>query len=141
MTSLKKISGNSHVTSRLVDLITEMPLGEQQAFLKELEKKISKFKREHHRKPIRAAVEYATQESVYRSFVQNISVGGAFIETRIPIRVGQDISLNFVLPTNPQKHIKINGQIVRVSPQGVGVEFKALNKEQKMLIKSYLDMV
>ena len=141
MTLSIKTPVNSPVTSRLVDLITEMPLGEQQALLKELEEKSSKFKRKHYRQPIRTAVEYATMESTYRNFIQNISVGGAFIVTRIPILVGQDIALNFVLPTKPQKHIKVTGQIVRVTPQGVGVEFMSLNKEQKMLIISYLEMV
>ena len=98
-------------------------------------------KRKYYRKPMRTAVEYGNKGNSYKDLLQNMSFGGVFIETRMPFRVGEDISMGLVMHASPQKHIKLNGRIVRVSPQGVGVEFKPLNKEQKTLIKSHLEML
>jgi len=58
----------------------------------------------------------------------------------MPFSVGQEVSLTFPLP-NSQKHIKITGEVVRTSPQGIGVKFKMADWDQEMVIKSLLEMI
>jgi hypothetical protein len=112
----------SSATSPL-ELIADMCRGDLEAESKELEEALSKGRRKHYRKPVFMVVDYTTQGHAYRDFIQNISPDGAFIETPISFRIGQELSLTFALPSC-QKHIKITGQVVRTTPQGIGVKFK-----------------
>jgi Tfp pilus assembly protein PilZ len=116
-----------------------MSENELRPLLKELEQRAFKGKRKHYRKPFFTAVDYATQDGVYKDFIKNISAGGVFIETCMPLTVGQEISLTF--PTPNQQHIKIIGEIVRISDQGIGVKFKIANEEQETMIKALLEMI
>ena len=86
-------------------------------------------------------MEYAAGDRTDKGFIHDISTGGVFIETRMPFRAKEDISLNFSLLEDSEKQIKIHGQIARISPNGVGVEFKPLNEEQRIFIKSQLEML
>jgi len=113
---------------------------EQRALLKELEERLFEGKRKHERKPFLMAVDYSTQDHVYKDFIQNISAGGVFIQTNMPFSVGQEVSLTFPLP-NYKKHIKIIGEVVRTTPQGVGVKFKMADQDQKAIIKSLLESI
>ena len=130
----------SRVSDRLLELIMSMPEDEQQKLLKDLEGKLLKGKRKHHRKPFFMVVDYATQDRGYRDFIQNISAGGVFIETQMPFSAGQEVSLTFPLP-NYQKYIKISGDVVWTSAQGIGVTFKIVSQDQDAMIKSLLEMI
>ena len=129
----------SPIISHLIELITRMPFGEQQALLEELEERSPKFKRKHLRKGIHTGVEYATKGFKGNGFIKNISAGGVFIETRMPFRLREEISLDFNFPTDPPRRIKLHGKIVRVSPNGVGIEFQPLNEMLRLMIKSFLE--
>ncbi|MFC1819901.1 PilZ domain-containing protein [Thermodesulfobacteriota bacterium] len=141
MTTSNKQADKSPVITRLIDLVTKMPEGEQYALLNELEDRFSKFKRKNYRKSVKASIEYIAKDRPEKGLTHDISAGGVFIETRMPFRTREDISLNFILPNKSQEQIKINGKIVRATPYGIGVAFKPLNEEQKVLIKSYLEML
>lgn len=140
MTTLENQSNQSSLTTRLFELIKNMSEDEQRILLKELEKKLSKGKRQHERKPFFMVVDYSAEDRVYKDFIQNISAGGVFIETRLPFSVGQEVSLSFPLP-NYKKYIKIPGEIVRTNLEGIGVKFKIDNEDQKEMIKSLLEMI
>ena len=128
----------SSVTARLLELIKKMCEDEQLALLKELEKRIFKGKRKHEREPFFMVVDYSIEDRFYKDYIQNISAGGVFIETRIPFRAGQEVSLTFPL-RDYQKYIKIIGEVVRVTPHGIGVKFKMVNQDQGAMIKSLLE--
>jgi len=140
MTTFETQLNESKITTRLIELIKKMPKEEQRALLKELEERLFEGKREHERKPFLMAVDYSTQDHVYKDFIQNISAGGVFIQTNMPFSVGQEVSLTFPLP-NYKKHIKIIGEVVRTTPQGVGVKFKMADQDQKAIIKSLLESI
>jgi Tfp pilus assembly protein PilZ len=91
---------------------------------------LSKGKRKHYRKVFFMVVDYTTRGHAYRDFIKDMSAGGVFIETPMRFSVGQELSLTFVLPTS-QKHIKVSGEVVRTSPQGIGVKFKIAKEHQK----------
>ena len=140
MDTSDKKPNESSVTARLLELIKNMSQDERLALLKELEERLFKDKREHQRKPFFMVVDYSTDDRVYKDYIQNISAGGAFIETRMPFSVGQEVSLSFPLP-NYQKYIRIAGEVVRISPEGIGVKFKMVTQDQETMIKSLLEMI
>ena len=91
-------------------------------FLEKFEERLAEERRKHARKPFFMAVDYATKDRTYKDFIQNISTGGVFIETRMPLYAGQKLAMSFPLP-NCKKHVKITGKIVRTNVQGIGVKF------------------
>ena len=127
----------SSVTARLLEVIKAMSEDEQLALLKELEERLFKGRRKHEREPFFMAVDYSTKDRFYKDYIQDISAGGVFIETRMPFRAGQEVSLSFPLP-NYQKYIKTTGEVVRISPHGIGVRFKTVGQDQEVTIKSLL---
>ena len=66
-----------------------------------------------------------TANSVFSEYIQDLSSGGAFIQTDKNLTIGQEIAMTISLP-NSRKELKATGEIVRVSPKGVGVEFKVI---------------
>jgi uncharacterized protein (TIGR02266 family) len=130
----------SNLTVRLIELIKNLSEDEQTSLLRELEEKISRGKRKHERKPFFMVVDYSTEDRMFKDYIQNVSAGGVFIETQMPFAEGQELSLSFPLP-NYQKYIKISGEIVRTSLQGIGVQFKTVDHEQEELIKSLMKMI
>lgn len=140
MDTSDKKPNETGVTARLLELVKNMSQDERLALLKELEERLFKDKREHQRKPFFMVVDYSTDDRIYKDYIQNISAGGAFIETRMPFSVGQEVSLSFPLP-NYQKYIRIAGEVVRISPEGIGVKFKMVTQDQETMIKSLLEMI
>jgi len=140
MTTLEIQSNESSITARLIELIKNMSEDEQRTLLKDLEERPFEGRRKHVRKPFLMAVDYSTQDHVYKDFIQDISSGGVFIQTHMPFTVGQEVSLTFPLP-NYQKHIKVIGEVVRSTPQGVGVKFKMADKDQEAMITSLLEPI
>jgi len=140
MTTFEIQSNESDITARLIELIKNMPEDEQRTLLKDLEEKPFEGRRKHMRKPFLMAVDYSTQDHVYKDFIQDISTGGVFIQTHMPFTVGQEVSLTFPLP-NYKKHIKVVGEVVRSTSQGVGVKFKMTDQDQAAIITSLLESI
>ena len=92
------------------------------------------------RKPFFMNVNYATCERSYNDFIKDISAGGLFIETRRPFSIGQDIVLTFPFRED-RKHVKISGEIVRTTENGIGVRFKMSPPEQQQLTECLMAMV
>jgi Tfp pilus assembly protein PilZ len=66
-----------------------------------------------------------TVDTDFNEYIQDLSSGGAFIQTKKKLTIGQEIAMTISLP-NSRKALKATGEIVRVSPKGVGVEFKII---------------
>jgi uncharacterized protein (TIGR02266 family) len=98
-----------------------MPVDERRTLLKYLEEKHIAGRRKYPRKTYFMEVNFATPDRASSGYIQNISTDGLFVETKEPYSVGQHLTLSFRLP-NSEEHIRINGKIVRVSPQGIGVK-------------------
>ncbi len=134
------------VTAHLFELITDMSEDQQRALLhdldlsRDLDMKSPDNTRENIRKSYNMVVDYAAQDRFCNDFIQDISAGGMFIETRAPFMVGQDIMLTFPLPKN-RKHVKVAGEVIRTTPQGIGVKFKIDSEEQEKVIKLLLKTI
>lgn len=121
------------LTERLLDIIKQLPEEERLALMKELEKKPSKrIRRKHNREPFLSAVDYSIDDHFYRDFLCNISVDGAFIETQRIFITGKEVSMTFPIDKKGQP-LKITGTIARVSPKGIGIKFKEVDRNKGSL--------
>lgn len=82
-------------------------------------------KRRHARKALFMGVHYTTEGRRHSDFIENISTGGAFIQTRVPFPIGQMVSMVFPLPSYSIP-VNITGEVVRTSPRGIGLKFKLM---------------
>jgi hypothetical protein len=109
--------------ARLLDLIKRMTEHEREILLNTLKRKHFMEKRGKPRKPSPMPLDYAVQDRICQGFIHDISVGGVFIQTGESVSVGQEILAIIPIPNSP-KSIRIKGDVVRNTPNGIGVRFK-----------------
>lgn len=109
-----------------------------------------KEKRLYPRVPIRAQVVFENEnsEGVLYFFSTDISAGGLFIESDIPIRIGTQVFLRFSLTPN-SKPIQATGEVVRVMHQenqdhsrgkvGVGIRFIYMHPLDRIVIQDFIE--
>lgn len=113
------------INPRLSELISNLSDEEIKMLIEELEtRQESKFneKREHRRKPTLIYVDCSGKNYIFTDFIQNISSGGIYIETQIPLHVDHELSMTFTLPGTGDP-LKITGKVVRTDPNGIAVRF------------------
>ena len=74
----------------------------------------------------------------YSDFIQDLSLGGVFIETCLALPIGDEVVVTFPCD-GYDKGIGVEGEVIRTSPQGIGVGFKPLNSLQEKVIRSLLE--
>ena len=78
--------------------------------------------RELSRENYRKEITFSSKNNSYQGFISNINRVGAFIETGDAFSLGQMIKL--VVPGDGLfKPLKLNGCVVRLEPNGIGVRF------------------
>ncbi len=105
----------------------------------------SKDRRQAPRIPVELVIRYSNVEHFCQDYARNMSLGGIFIETANPLKVGTVLDLNFALP-GYDGLICTRGRVQRVvqsDPEGKGnqasgmaVSFEELKEEHKMIIDS-----
>ena len=135
----QKVKQYSVTISELIKVILSLNEEHQQALLKKGKELLSKEKRAP-RKSCEIPVKYKTFDRVYSDRIKNISQSGVFIETRRPIFVGEEILMDFKIE-GVNKTIKINGEVVHASNQGVGIEFKNLDPTISQVMPAILDLI
>jgi Tfp pilus assembly protein PilZ len=81
--------------------------------------------REYPRETISIPVELSNNGYTVRCFAQNISYGGAFIQTDFSFYINQKINLIFSYPKT-DKDLTFSSKVVRAESQGIGVKFVEL---------------
>ncbi|MGD9082511.1 MAG: PilZ domain-containing protein [Desulfobacterales bacterium] len=120
--------GREELYNKILKIISNLSEVQMRNLLKSLEKwQRSKFdeKRKHPRKPTFIWTECLADTRSFTDFIQNLSVSGLFIETRLPFFIGEKLSMTFSLP-DADDPIKITGKIVRIDSNGIGVKFDEL---------------
>ena len=128
----------SRYVDRLFEIISDMSEEKQKELLDDLESGEVKKIRKHPRKECLITVNYATKDRAYQNFIQDISTEGAFIETRESFTVGDKILLT-ISYSNEQRPFKIEGEVARIDPKGVGIKFKKVSQVQEELINSIIE--
>jgi Tfp pilus assembly protein PilZ len=72
--------------------------------------------------------ECITKNSVFKAPIYDISSSGVFIATSKHFSIGQEIAMTITFPATGES-LMVTGEIVRVSSQGVGVNFKVFFKD------------
>ena len=123
------------VTHRLFQLITKMSDDERRTLLDVLERGLLKgrCRRSYYRKRLRLPVAYSIQKNIHRNYTRDISLGGVFILTRDSFQAGEEIKIIFK-SAGTETLIKLLGTVARVTSDGIGVRFTALNDEKKAAI-------
>ena len=132
--------GRDEVRAFLYEIINKMSEGEMQELLKELEEGGIGEQRQCERKDFFRIIDYTLNDQCYRDFIQDISETGLFIKTSQAFSVGQTVSMTFISPNN-QKPFKMDGEIVHTNNDGVGVKFKIESQVQRLVLRSYIDMI
>ncbi len=118
--------GKDSVTVRLIKKLLDMSEEQQSSLLKQLDETSvtdqSSDDRDDTRKSFKETIHFTVKDQNYTGVSEDISSGGMFIKAGGSFLVGQNIIINIPL-TNKQKHIKVPAEIVRVMPEGIGVEF------------------
>lgn len=96
------------------------------------------FMRENPRKICLIAVKCKVEDHLFKSYIIDISVLGAFIESNERFSVGRKIIMAFSLPKFDEV-FQIIGQITRSGPKGIGVKFSALSPTQEEAIRKFID--
>ncbi len=79
-------------------------------------------KRYHPRKSFRLYVTMSHGHITGKHLSRDISLGGIFVETTEKLTPGQEVKLSIPF-TNQDCHFRITGKVVRITEDGVGVEF------------------
>lgn len=117
---------NIDVTSRLMNIILEMPLEEQLDLLKKLDENGYTGTRRHNRTHLKNPwVVSVNRENEILSddfYIKDIGRCGMFIQTDKAFDVGEQINVRFQMPSS-KKIFRIIGEIVRSTGNGIGVKF------------------
>jgi Tfp pilus assembly protein PilZ len=130
----------NEVRAFLFRLLNDMSDEEMRQLLKELEERQNKKQRKYSRKGFLTIIEYNVDNRYYKDFIQDISGSGVFIKTSQTFSVGQTILMTFMSP-DKQKPFRINGEIIRIHEDGIGVKFKIESRVQEAALKSLVDMI
>ena len=68
-----------------------------------------------------------TRNGYFIAPLRDLSTSGAFVLTDQTPSIGEEITLDFLLP-NQEKSTKITGEVVRKTDEGVGIEFRIIFK-------------
>jgi Tfp pilus assembly protein PilZ len=132
--------GRNEVRAAIYEIINKMSKGEMHQLLKDLEEGQIIERRKYDRKDFFRIIDYTVGDQYYRDFIQDLSVNGVFIKTSHTFPVGQTMVMTFLSPDN-QSPFKINGEIIRVHTDGIGVKFKLESQVQELVLKSFVDMI
>ena len=130
----------NEIRASIFEIVNRMSDEEMLALLKELKERIYRERRKYNRIDFFTIIDYSAGDQYYRDFIQDMSNSGIFIKTSQKFSVGQIIRMIF-MSRDYQKPFKINGEIVRVSPDGIGVKFKIESQVQEEAIKSLIDII
>ena len=130
----------NEVRAFIFEIINSMSEAELRQLLKELEERKNRERRKHSRKDFFITVDYIVEDQYFKDFIQDMSNSGVFIKTSQTFSEGQTILMTFMSPDN-QQPFKINGEIARVMPDGIGVKFEIESQVLEAAIKSLVNMI
>ncbi|MFA4974431.1 MAG: PilZ domain-containing protein [bacterium] len=96
-------------------------------------------KRLHPRKACHAKVVFEDEfgDGIFYVRAKDLSLGGLFLESDIPVRVGTMLFLSFALP-GKKRPVRVTGEVVRAAGQGVGIRFVGLPEKARAAIERFL---
>jgi Tfp pilus assembly protein PilZ len=131
------IKGN--INTHLYKLVVSIPEDQQKILVKHLEEMIQKRgDRKHGRKSCLINVHYAVGGRVFSNYIQDISTTGVFIETGETFIEGQELLMTFSFP-DMEDSLKIDGEITRITSEGIGVRFNYQSQIQRDVVEGLVE--
>lgn len=97
-------------------------------------------RRGYRRHAVRLLIDYETKDSFRSDYTADISGGGLFIQTQLPLPVGTEMELKIAFPRIPRL-IEVKGAVVWINehpaddkPPGMGIKFIDLKAEDARFI-------
>ena len=123
------------INTHLFKLVVSIPEEEQRILEKHLEAVIQqRGERKYTRKSCLINVDYAVEGRAFSNYIQDISTTGVFIETNESFTQGQELLMTFSFP-DMEDALKIDGEISRITPTGIGVRFNYQSQIQKDVVE------
>jgi uncharacterized protein (TIGR02266 family) len=101
-------------------------------------------KRVYPRRDLRTAIifEDEFEDGMFYVYSENISMGGLFLASSIPLRMGTLLFLSFVIP-GFKRPIRVTGEVVRTNApygggEGMGIRFVGLSEMALQRLKQFL---
>ncbi len=102
-------------------------------------------RRRHPRKTCKLRVRLAGTKQLREHYISNLGMGGVFVETLYPLRIGSPVELDLVVGNDPVP-LRIRGEVVWVRPwerggePGMGVRFVELQAQTLDRLKQLLSL-
>ncbi len=113
--------GDEEITRALIETIAGLPADKKVRLLQLLGAWERDEKRVHPRKRLRLAQDREEGQAP-RFLIRDLSAGGLFLRSEAPMTLGQEVSLTLLF-AHQREPLRIQGQVVRITPQGVGIQF------------------
>jgi PilZ domain len=140
MSPRANMTNGMKITDRILSLVQNLSEGKKKLLLDLLVEWQQTENRSDSRISCFFPVNYTTPKRAYNDFIQDLSKGGLFIETRESLQVDDPVALTFSNPKS-NTHFKMRGKIVRVEPNGVAIQFDTkLTDYQEDAIKHSLNL-
>ncbi len=141
-----------NVTAELFKLIIDMSKDEKLQLMEQLDETPyeeeplrtvnldddESFMRENPRKICLIPVKCRVEDRSFKSYLIDISVVGAFIESNDLFAIGQKITMALKLSNNHQA-FELKGRIARSGATGIGVKFYDLTQPQEAIIRKFIE--
>ncbi len=121
---------------QLLERLGEIPYEEEPIRTINLDENES-FMRENNRKVCQIPVKCKIEDRSFESYIIDISVVAALIESKERLPIGQQISMALRLPNHPHA-VELKGRIVRSGPRGIAVKYNDLKQIHKELIRIFI---
>lgn len=103
-------------------------------------------RRKHPRVPVRIRIQYRVADQFFTDYIQNLSLGGIFVETTNPLPVRTALKVQFALPSMEEPIVADGVVVHRVeigkgnskAPSGMGIRFSQLDERNKRALEIYL---
>ena len=113
----------------LSQFLDNLSIDDQRALSRLLNSWEKRDQRKNPRMPCRIITEFFVNDQEYKGVMRNISLDGAFIESRHDLAVNQHIAQSFFFP-NFEIPIRSNSKIVWIASQGFGVQFDFVQRDK-----------
>lgn len=98
-------------------------------------------RRIYPRRDLRTAVVFEDEfgDGLFYVYSENISMGGIFLASKVPLRIGTLLFLSFAVP-GFKRPVRVTGEVVRISAAqgGVGIRFVGLSKMAQKRLEEFL---
>ena len=129
MASSLKPFNETAAVQRLSQFINNLTIDEVRVLARLLSNWQNRDQRRHPRTPCSIITEYMVENQVHKDLIKNISLGGAYIESRHTFPVNLVVSQSFFFP-NFEIPIRSNSKIVWTGAHGFGVQFEILDADR-----------